>query len=49
MRTVVTPGIYTADDNFAGADCILDNLNHLFRPQPASAHRCPTLYPACFH
>lgn len=48
IRTVITPGIYTAEDDFTGADCILDSLDHLLTQQAGSAHCCPTLFPAGF-
>lgn len=49
IRTVITPGIYTAEEDFAGADCIVDSLDHLFTAQSGSARCCPTLFPANWH
>jgi HAD superfamily hydrolase (TIGR01509 family) len=49
IRTVVTPGIYTAKDDFTGADCVVDSLDHLFKSHAGSAHCCPTLFPIGFH
>lgn len=43
LRTLITPGIYTADDDFTGADCILDSLDHLFTQEVDVTPDCPTL------
>jgi len=49
IRTVITPGIYTAEDDFAGADCILESLDHLVTPQAGTAHCCLDMLPTDFH
>jgi len=45
IPTLITPGIYTREDDFTGAECILDSLGHLFDPQSGSVHCCPALVP----
>ena len=41
IPTLVTPGIYTRDDDFSGADCITDSLDNLFEPSAELRQQCP--------
>lgn len=39
LRTVITPSIYSADDDFSGADIVLDNIEALLRQPEFLAFR----------
>lgn len=41
IPTLVTPGIYTRDDDFSGADCITESLGNLFEPSAELSPRNP--------
>lgn len=41
IPTVVTPGIYTGDDDFTSADCLLESLDLLFGEDRKYAGNCP--------
>jgi HAD superfamily hydrolase (TIGR01509 family) len=45
IPTVITPGIYTADDDFTGADCVLDDLGLLFEQTGTFPENCPSCLP----
>lgn len=42
IPTVVTPGVYTGEHDFVGADCILDNLSLVFAGRGTAERNCPS-------